>query len=314
MRFSVIMPVYNAGRTIEQSLRSIAAQSFRDFELVVVDDGSTDGSMEIVESYADKTNCRIVRKERNGGVAAARNLGLESAKGDYVCFVDADDILEENALSVLEAIDSDIIGWDWTLGFGKNGRYMRQRDYSSPLEALRNLCGGTMRWNLWLFCFRRSFIQDNSIRFIPGADMGEDMMFTLTSFGLSSTVTQVHRSLYRYNALSETSLSRSFSSERRAQIDMNLSRALGNLEGKVPQEWGNYLKLFIKLPLLISGERKNYELWTNWMPEANGYATLNRDLPARTRWLQKMASKGNWTAVKLYYKVVYRFVYGVIFR
>ena len=203
-------------------------------------------------------------------------------------------------------------------GFEKNGRYMRQADYNTPLQALKNLMGGTMRWNLWLFAVRRKLLLDNGLRFIDGANMGEDMMLMLKAFSKASAVVQLHLALYRYNAVSETSLSRQFSPERRREISENLTEAERYLrDGRLGPElepYFQYLKLYLKLPLLISADRSDYETWCGWFPEANGSAMANKALPLRTRLLQGMAARKWWGGVKLYYWVAYRFVYGILFR
>lgn len=320
------MPVYNAERMLPLSLESIHGQRFRDFELIFVEDGSTDGTVKVLEEFAASADfpCHIVSLSQNAGVSAARNHGLAAACGEYLAFVDADDWIEPDALDeAARVIDSsngtvDIVGWDWTLGFEKNGRHMRQADYDTPLQALKNLMGGTMRWNLWLFAVRRDLLLENDIHFIDGANMGEDMMLMLKAFSKAGKVAQLHKSLYRYNAVSETSLSRQFSTERRREISDNLAEGLKAIEASpyAPElnPYGNYLKLFLKLPLLISADRENYETWYNWFPEANADVMTNKALPLRTRLLQYIAAKRYWSGVKSYYLLVYKFVYGIIYR
>lgn len=324
MKVSIIMPVFNAAGTLRKSLESIKAQTFRDFELVVVDDCSSDGSDSVLEEFAENSdvNCRIVRQEKNAGVAAARNRGLDTAEGEYVAWVDADDAIApdglEKAVEAAENGDADIVGWDWTLGFEKNGRYMRQADYSTPLEALKAMMGGTMRWNLWLFLTRRSLLVDNGIRFIDGANMGEDMMLMLKAFCCAGRVVQLREALYCYNAVNTSSLSRQFSSSRRREVSANVESfekflsASGCAEEL--KEYVFHLKLFIKLPLIISADRSDYDIWYSWFPDANPYATANKALPWRTRTLQWMAARRMWLGVMLYYCLVYKFVYGIIYR
>lgn len=325
MHVSLIIPVYNAETTLEESLRSLSAQRFHDFDVVFVDDGSTDHTPELLQAFAAESGitCRIIR-QKNAGVASARNTGLDAATGDYVGFVDADDCIEpealEKAVGVLLTTDRpiDIVGWDWTLGFEKNGRYMRQADYDTPLQALKNLMGGTMRWNLWLFLIRRDLIVRQGIRFIDGANMGEDLQFMIRSFCAANHVVQLHAPLYRYNAVSETSLSRQFSDVRRIEIEKNLSEATDAVKVSAYAEtltpYVQYLKLYLKLPLLISDDRSNYDLWYRWWPEANAFAMSNKALPLRTRLLQGMAARRCRLGVKLYYLLVYKVVYGVFFR
>ena len=320
--FSVIVPLYNKEAYVAKALESVLSQTFRDFEVVFVDDCSTDASPQLMESFLQESGFtgHILKQEQNGGVAAARNRGLEGAKGDYLCFLDADDRMAENALEVaVAAADGvDIVGWDWTLGFEKNGRYMRQANYDTPLQALKNLMGGTMRWNLWLFMLRRDFVQKNGLRFTAGANMGEDMQFMIRAYCQAAKVMQLHQVLYRYNALSTTSISRQFSELRRKEMADNLVLAQQAVEDSpyatALREYVNHLKLFLKLPLLMGTDKELYETWYVWFPEANADVMGNKALPLRTRLLQWAASKRQWWAVKLYYVFVYRFVYGIIYR
>lgn len=101
MLFSIIIPVYNVERYLRECLDSVLAQSYEDWEAVCVDDGSTDRSPEILAEYAEKDPRVIVLRQENGGLSAARNKGLDLARGEYILFLDSDDYLERQALQTL---------------------------------------------------------------------------------------------------------------------------------------------------------------------------------------------------------------------
>lgn len=104
---SVIIPAYNAERTLRRCVDSVLAQTYTNFELIVVDDGSKDSTAELCDHFDDE-RIRVFHKN-NGGVSSARNLGLENAKGDYVSFIDADDYVEPCYLqNLMKGCDSDL--------------------------------------------------------------------------------------------------------------------------------------------------------------------------------------------------------------
>ena len=319
---SIIVPVYNAVKTLQRSLDSIAAQSFRDFEVIFVDDCSTDDTPSLLRHFAEESGicCKMLRQPANAGVAAARNRGLDAAGGEYLAWVDADDMIAPDALEKALAAggDADIIGWDWKLDLEENARYMRQADYDTPLEAMKALMGGTMRWNLWLFLTKRSLWTENNIRFIDGADMGEDMMVMLKAFSVAGSVEQIHELLYSYDASDASSVSRRFDERRRREVTVNVTEVEKMVtECRYADELKPYidhLKLYVKLPLIVSEDKDSYKIWYGWFPEANGAAMENKALPFRTRLLQWMASKRLWWGVMAYNVLVYKIIYGIVYN
>lgn len=106
---SIIIPVYNAENTLQQCIDSILDQDFIDFELILIDDGSKDSSLNICREYEQKDNrIRVISKE-NGGVSSARNRGIDEAKGQWITFVDADDYIEQGYLRNIKDADADLI-------------------------------------------------------------------------------------------------------------------------------------------------------------------------------------------------------------
>ena len=100
--FSVIIPAYNAGKFLEKAVDSVLNQDFDDYELIIVDDGSTDNTLEICNTYAEKFKDKvIVITQSNKGLSGARSSGMKRANGEYLLFLDADDYIEPNSLSTL---------------------------------------------------------------------------------------------------------------------------------------------------------------------------------------------------------------------
>lgn len=108
-KISIIIPVYNSETTLHQCVDSILYQDYKDFEVLLIDDGSKDKSPAICDEYTEKDNRVKVFHKQNGGVSSARNLGLDYAKGDWITFVDSDDHVESNYLVDLTSIQSDLV-------------------------------------------------------------------------------------------------------------------------------------------------------------------------------------------------------------
>ena len=109
MKLSIIIPVYNVRQWLEETVNSVLNQTFRDFELILVDDGATDGSGALCDAFAAADSRVKVIHQENAGVSAARNAGIRMAQGDYLYFVDGDDWMEEDAIeSMLDCVDDDV--------------------------------------------------------------------------------------------------------------------------------------------------------------------------------------------------------------
>ena len=327
MTVSVIIPVYNASATLGGCLDSLNRQTIQRFELLFIDDSSTDRSLDILMSYAEQYSTgdfvvKVLRHERNRGVAAARNTGLEYATGEYVYYVDADDFIEPDTLECLlkeaQEKELDIVGHEWFLTFKSDERYMKQPLFVTPDEALRQMMCGVMRWNLWLFLVRRSLYVENNIRFIEGMNMGEDMMVMMKLFACAKRVAIINRAFYHYGQSNSGSLTKTYSAEHIRQVTNNVQEAERFISASsyagLLSEFIPLLKLNIKLPLLITDDESRYRQWTEWFPEANGYVMKDKRLPLRTRLLQLVAVKRYDFLLKLYYRFVFKLVYGVIYK
>lgn len=324
---SVIIPVYNASATLASCLMSLSAQTYRNLELLFVDDCSTDESLNILIAFAGQYSdtdfvVKVLHHERNRGVAAARNTALNHANGDYIYYVDADDSIEPDTLECLlkevQEKELDIVGHEWFLTFNCRERYMKQPAYFNPYEALCYMMCGIMRWNLWLFLVRRSLYVENNIQFTEGMNMGEDMMVIMKLFACAKKVAIINRPFYHYEQQNLNSLTKTYSQEHIRQVTNNVfeverfindSPYACSLSKFLP-----FLKLNIKLPLLMTDDEFRYKQWLEWFPEANNHILHNKLLPWRTRCIQWLAVKRCFLLLKLYYRIIFKLVYGVIYK
>lgn len=179
IKVSVILPVYNVESYLEQCLLSIETQSLEDIELICIDDGSTDNSLEILKAHKEKDSRIIIISQENRGAAAARNRGMQSAKGEYLLFLDADDFFERNMLNIAykSAIEQNA---DITMFRGDkfdtiNQRYMPM-NYSIKNEQLPpnnpfhykdipdNIFTFAVGW-AWDKLYNREFVQNEGLQF-----------------------------------------------------------------------------------------------------------------------------------------------------
>lgn len=139
MYFSIIVPVFNSVRYIDRCIESIISQSYSDFELILVDDGSTDGSGSLCDDYAETDQRIHVIHKKNGGVSSARNAGLDTAQGEVIGFCDCDDLIEAGTLEYVHDFfqknhDTDILFGGYNRGIEKDGKIERKPFYETSGE------------------------------------------------------------------------------------------------------------------------------------------------------------------------------------
>lgn len=192
-KVSVIVPVYNAEKYLQECVDSILRQTLADIEVILVDDGSSDSSPVICDGYAERDKRVKAIHQRNSGAAAARNQGMNVAQGEYIAFVDSDDWIDadmyKRMVAVAEADDCDLVICDclkesdcgsqlYTHDLPA-GFYDRERMYSVYFSQL--LMPDTMKYPVtisnWLLLIRRDVISANGITFPEGMRFSEDLLF-----------------------------------------------------------------------------------------------------------------------------------------
>ena len=326
VKVSIIIPIYKVRNFIERCACSLFEQTLKDIEFIFVDDASPDDSIDIlklcIERYPDcKAQVRILTHEQNQGLPAARNTGLAVATGEYIFHCDSDDYVETGMLQEMYEVakekGTDMVYCDFYLSFEKNERYMSNPAYETAEDMFKmGLLGGNMKYNVWNKLVKRSLYTDNNISFPAGHAMGEDMtMIRLAA--CAKSVAYVPKGFYHYVKLNANAYSATMSERHKADILFNVDQTVDFIQNKFGGALAKeiaFFKLNTKLPFLITDDKSQYEVWNEWWPEANKFICANKSQSIRTRILQWMAWKGQWWSIKLYYRVVFKFVYGVIYR
>lgn len=207
-RISVIIPVYQVERYLKQCLESLLSQSFGDFEVILVDDGSKDGSGVICDEYATRDNRFRVIHVENGGVSKARNLGIEKAKGDYLVFVDSDDWVESDYFQSLVPYlgEYDMLFYGAKIVSDKN-RYNRGGYKTKQLSSVGGDSLSNVVYNLfeigvlgymWAMCICRELLINNHIFLNETVSLHEDALFTYECLMYADKICSLSIQPYRY--------------------------------------------------------------------------------------------------------------------
>ena len=211
MKVSIILPVYNVEKYLEECIESAINQTLNDIEIIAVNDGSTDSSIDILKKYEEKYNFVKVITQENKGLSGARNTGLREAKGEYVYFLDSDDYIELNAMEYCYnlAVDNklDIITFDATSFVDKdyNGKILIE-NYKRDNKLETKVMNGQDFYNyakerrgyntpIWLNFYRREFLMLNKIEFYEGI-IHEDELHTLKSYILANCIMYIPKSFF----------------------------------------------------------------------------------------------------------------------
>ena len=324
-KVSVIIPIYKVDLFIERCVVSLMEQTLNEVEYIFVDDASPDGSVnilrEVVERYPSRKDCvKIITHSENKGLPAARNTGLAEATGEYIFHSDSDDFVELDMLESLynkaKECDADVVWCDFFLSFETNERYMKQPSYNTSADALKAMLSGAMKYNVWNKLVKRSLYIDNNISFPAGYGMGEDMTMMML-FVNAQKVAYVPRAFYHYVKLNTGAFSQTYSDRHLVELKHNVQRIVDYMQEKfgsdIEQELA-FFKLDVKFPFLITDDSRKYRVWQEWYPEANKYIGKNKLISARSNALQWLAWKGQFWVVKLYYILINKFIYGVIYK
>ena len=306
---SVIVPVYNTAKYLGECVESILRQGVSDIEVLLIDDGSTDGSEKLCNDYANR-DCRVkVHHQSNSGVTAARRVGLAQAQGEWVAFVDSDDTLPPHALQLLlggtVVADTDMVV----------GRFYDSKDeiYKRlDIDTWRRYCIARQEFlpGPWCRLIRKSLFNSSTLDIPRDIVKGEDMLMNIRlAFDMTKDIVIVNRKVYNYRR-NPTSVVHTF------MQDATYEQRFHELRLKsIPNKWHeNYRNELIHVRLLELNEMyMDAPLNAEWM-ESDFYGDLCRDIkkahyhPALIERIKfglgfTMSRKRAWQLVQLDYRV-----------
>ncbi len=233
-KVSIIVPVYKAEKYLNRCIDSILAQTFTDWELLLIDDGSPDRSGDICDEYAKKdTRIRVFHK-KNGGVSSARNLGLDYVQGEYVTFVDSDDWLLEKTLTLCssnfgkyEIVRFSMVFIESLVGDNKRKIVLPLSESKNAImqrilerNSLLGVCGGI---------YKRELFSNQSIRFDPKLVMAEDWLVLCQLVNHCHSIIDLPDVCYCYNVMNEESCSNNPSVEKVEQCMIALENIISSI-------------------------------------------------------------------------------------
>ncbi len=278
MKLSIIIPAYNAEAYLPQCLDSILAQEHRGCEVIVVDDGSTDGTAALLERYPD---VKVIHQE-NRGMSTARNRGLDEAQGEYILFVDSDDLLTDGALASWASVFSgeDVIGFNAKKLHDATGELTYHPTIREPetTDGWTYFCRHRLEATdihfvcIWQRAYRRQFLVDNHLRFADGILRAEDDLFTTQVMLAAKTVKTITPCLYIYriraNSITTTVDRRRFDDSLRVQrLLTDLFIPLHGVDKKAIYRVlaSNYINLFSRKTKSLYGNiDREMQRWVDW--------------------------------------------------
>lgn len=238
-KISIIVPVYNVETYLPQCLNSLVEQTYKNLEIICVNDGSTDGSLAILRDYAERDGRIKIVSQENAGLSGARNTGISYVTGQYLMFVDSDDWLDPDtcstALQKAEELRADVVFWNYVreyenaskerIIFGTSERTVSGKEELSALHRrFVGLYGSELRApetadsvvTAWGKLYRSDLIVKNDIRFVDTKEIGtEDALFNLYVFGYVNRAAYIPNCFCHYRRDNETSLTKTYKAQLR---------------------------------------------------------------------------------------------------
>ena len=264
IKVSIIIPIYNSEKTLNRLLDSVLNQSYKNLEIILINDGSTDNSLKIINSFGKKDKRISIINQKNQGVSNSRNTGLKVATGKYILFLDSDDYIDKNliktVLSIFKENKVDLVTYGfYTEIYGQklisNHKTCLLKNKESIKNNLINLWKTHMLYNVWNKIYKKEIIDTYNIKF-PNYDYGEDIKFNMDYIEKSESLYNLETPLYYYNRENDNSLTNQYREN------------LFNIKLEEQERFINHFKTFD-----LKKEKYNYFLSSRYIERTLGCIT-----------------------------------------
>ena len=259
---SIIIPVYNSEKYLRRTFESLLKQTYSDFEVIIVDDGSTDGSLKLCREYVEKDKRFIIIHQSNSGVSSARNAGIRQASGNIITFLDSDDYVSK---SYCETIQNNLENMDLLvfqtckhfddgtrmMQITRTGDFIGKEEIEKGMLLLHNYRFDQLGWP-WNKAFKRSLIMDTNLTFPEDMNWFEDEVFCMRYFAVIGSLRIIDNVIHHYRVREDSLTNNQITSDKLSNTADNLRKELspfnnpGLRKSFIRQFYSFYLQAIIK--------------------------------------------------------------------
>lgn len=295
IKVSILIPVYKSEKYIEECLCSVFEQTYDNIEYIIVDDASPDNSMNIIirtiKKYPQRdSSINIIKNERNFGIAYTRNILLNNSTGEYIYFVDSDDLIESNTIETFVAIaqenDADIVRCNYFNYIKKEAHAIIRKPIKERTDYIKDCLADETMNSLWLLFIRKRIITDHFLFFPEGINGCEDILMTIKLFYYANTITETPLPLYYYRLDNDESITHN-EGVFKTYFILAVKEIVSFLKEKNIYE--QYKKEILKLMFvskqnyLLSKDIRDIEKYIHTFPESSScYKSFNYNKKERT--------------------------------
>ena len=220
-KVSIIIPVYNSESTLKRCIESVINQTYKNIEILIINDGSKDKSLNIMNEYKNKDERIIVINQKNKGLSGARNTGVNNATGDYITFIDSDDYIKPNlvkdTIKIFEEYECDVVRNNYELSYENGKTELRNEMYEENRiinieekkeELIQNILLGKVQSYSWLLTIKREILDKNNLKFDEDIFFMEDIVFIIRLIFCIKNIYFVREPNYFYYQSNENSLTK----------------------------------------------------------------------------------------------------------